>query len=158
MASTGQTRRPAYLSGGERTEATPAVGSTLARYVGALALLAMAVIHLEQYANADYYDIPTIGTLFLLNFIGGTALAVGLLSPLERLTNGRFRPLIVLLALAGAAMAAVSIAFLLISESTTLFGFRESGYRTAIVLALIFEGVAVLSLGSFAAARFRRER
>jgi hypothetical protein len=137
---------------------TPAIGSTLARYVGALALLAMATIHLEQYANADYYGIPTIGTLFLLNFIGGTALAVGLMSPLERAANGRFRPLVVLLALAGAAMAAVSIAFLLISEGTTLFGFHESGYRPAIVLALVFEGVAVLFLGSFAAARLRGER
>jgi hypothetical protein len=158
MASTRQTRRPAYVSGGERMDTTPAIGSTLARYVGALALLAMAAIHLEQYANADYYDIPTIGTLFLLNFIGGTALAVGLMSPLERLANGRFRPLVVLLALAGAAMAAVSIAFLLISEGTTLFGFHESGYRPAIVLVLVFEGIAVLFLGGFAAARLRSER
>jgi hypothetical protein len=155
MASTRQTAQSVYLSRRERGERQTRAG-TAVRYVGALALLAMAVIHLEQYASADYYDIPTIGTLFLLNFIGGTALAVGLMSPLERIANGRFRPLVVLLALAGAAMAAVSIAFLLISENTTLFGFHESGYRPAIVLALISEGVAAVCLGAFAAMR-RRE-
>ena len=156
-SSTRQTASPVYLSRRERGETQTAAG-TAARYVGALALLAMAVIHLEQYLSADFYDIPTIGTLFLLNFIGGTVLALGLMSPLERPANGRFSPLVVLLALAGAAMAAVSIAFLLISEGTTLFGFHESNYRLAIVLALVFEGIAVLSLGSFAAARLRRER
>lgn len=155
MASTRQMRRPAYTSGGERTHETPAIGSTVARYAGALTLLAMAAIHLEQYADSGYSSIPTIGTLFLLNFAGGAAVAVGLMSPLERLGDGRMRPFITFLALAGAAMAAVSIAFLLISESTPLFGFRETGYRPVIVLALVFEGVAVLSLSGFAAGRLR---
>jgi hypothetical protein len=139
-----QTDRSAYLSGGQRTRSRSSSLATVARYLGALALLAMAVIHLVEYAGDSYSKIPTIGTLFLLNFIGGTALAVALMGPLERLRAGRGRPLLALLAAAGAAMAAVSIVFLLVSEQTSLFGFREAGYRPAIVLALIAEGVALV--------------
>jgi hypothetical protein len=159
MASMRQTGHTAY-SGGDgqtaRPESVPA--GTVARYVGALALLAMAAIHLQQYAASDYSQIPTIGTLFLLNFAGGVAVALALISPLERLANGRGARLLAALALVGATMAAVSIAFLLISEHTTLFGFRETGYRPAIVLALIAEAVAVVCLGGFAAERLVRRR
>src|SRR5690242_2020803 len=108
MASTGQTNRPAYLSGRQHARPKPAA-RVVARYLGALALLGMAVIHLEQYASGGYSQIPTIGTLFLLNFIGGTALALALMSPLERLWHDRGELLHVTLAVAGAAMAAVSV-------------------------------------------------
>jgi hypothetical protein len=131
MASTPRTNRPAYLNSGRKSVAVGAV----ARYFGALALLAMAVIHLAECAGNSYSQVPTIGTLFLLNFIGGAALALALMSPLDRLPSGRGGPLLVTLALAGAAMAAASIVFLLVSEHTMLFGFREAGYRPAIVLA-----------------------
>jgi len=156
MATTQQTHQPAQISGGQLTRHRSSAPAAVARYVGALALLAMAVIHLVEFAANDYSKIPTIGTLFLLNFLGGTALAVALMSPLERLPYGRGGQL--LSALAGAAMAAVSIAFLLISEHTTLFGFREAGYRPAIVLALIAEGVALVCLAGFGANRLLTDR
>jgi hypothetical protein len=155
MATTGQAGRPVYASTGDRARGTATAG-TAVRYLGALALLAMAVIHLEQYVSDSYSKIPTIGTLFLLNFAGGTVIALGLLSPLDRWGGDRGRVLLPFLAIAGAAMAAVAIAFLLISESTALFGFREAGYRAAIVLALVSEAAAVLCLGGFAAARLSR--
>jgi hypothetical protein len=158
MATTRQTYEPAEVTGRQRTRRISSAPATVARYLGALALLAMAVIHLVEFAGSGYSHIPTIGTLFLLNFLGGTALAVALMSPLDRLRGGRGRRLLGLLAAAGAAMAAVSIAFLLISEHTTLFGFREAGYRPAIVLALIAEGVAALCLGGFAAQRLVSDR
>ena len=44
-----------------------------ARYAGALALLAVGLVHLQQYLKL-YSEIPTIGPLFLLNFAGATAL------------------------------------------------------------------------------------
>src|SRR5205823_6518768 len=50
--------------------------ATAARYVGALALLAVGIDHIEQYYGDFYRAIPTIGTLFVLNFI--SALIVGL--------------------------------------------------------------------------------
>jgi len=158
MATMRQTDQSAYLSGGQRTRSRPSAFAAVARYLGALALLAMAVIHLVEYAGDSYSKIPTIGTLFLLNFIGGTLLAVALMSPLDRLRNGRGKQLLTLLAAAGAAMAAVSIVFLLISEQTALFAFRETGYRPAIVLALIAEGVALVCLASFATDRLLRDR
>lgn len=150
MATDPQTDRSAYLMGRSRTRSRSGAPAAVARFLGALALFAMSVIHLVEYAANGYSQIPTIGTLFLLNFIGGTVLAVALMSPLDRV-SGRGVQLLSALAAAGAAMAAVSIAFLLISEQTALFGFRETGYRPAIVLALIAEGVAVLCLGGFAA-------
>lgn len=129
--------------------------ATILRTIGALALLAMGVIHLQQYLGADYSAIPTIGTLFLLNFAGALVLAIALLGPIERIAG---RGVASLVAAAGAAMAATSIAFLLISEHTALFGFREAGYGPAIVLALAVEAVAVVALVSFLLVRRSTER
>lgn len=152
MASKSHNPTPhSYVSEGRRARRRPAAAARAFRYAGALGLLAMAAIHLDQYVSASYSQIPTIGTLFLLNFGGGLVLSLALMSPLERLRDGRGRQVLVLLALAGMAMAAASIVFLLISESVPLFGFRESGYRAAIVLALAAEAVAVLCLGAFVA-------
>ena len=36
------------------------------RFLGALALLAVGAVHLQQYIAADYRAIPTVGPLFLL--------------------------------------------------------------------------------------------
>lgn len=125
------------------------------RAIGALALLAMGVIHLQQYYGGYYSEIQTIGTLFLLNFAGGLGLAVALLSPIERIAG---RAVTCLVAAAGAGMAATSIAFLLISEHTPIFGFSEIGYRPVIVLVLVVEAIAVVSLVAFLAVRLSGER
>ena len=50
----------------------------------ALAVLSVGSVHLQQY-NFLYSSIPTIGTLFLLNFVGATAIGLGLLAPVERM-------------------------------------------------------------------------
>ena len=52
-----------------------------ARFLGALSLLAVGAVHLQQYTTL-YSAIPTIGTLFVLNFVGATAIGLGLLTPL----------------------------------------------------------------------------
>jgi hypothetical protein len=112
-----------------------------ARVLGALALLAAGAIHLQQYFSL-YSHVPTIGPLFVLNFAGAGAIALGLLVPVERLWGS--------LALAGALMAGTALAFLLIAERATLFGWTEAGYySTAIVLVLVTEGLAVVLLGTF---------
>src|SRR5262245_15971846 len=56
---------------------------TVARYVGALALIVTGVVHLQQYYAVYYRVIPTIGPLFLVNFIIGVALGLALLAPLQ---------------------------------------------------------------------------
>jgi hypothetical protein len=126
------------------------------RVAGALSLLAMGVLHLQQYVGGGYSSIPTIGTLFILNFAGALVIALGLLVPLERVLPRLGAVAVSVLALGGAVMAALAIVFLVISEHTALFGFMETGYRTPIVVALIAEGLAVIFLGSFAVAHFHR--
>jgi hypothetical protein len=129
-----------------------------ARYSGAAALLAVGLDHLEQRSAAHYAAIPTIGTLFLLNFVSATVVAVGLALPLERLGGPAGRRLPALLALSGVGVAAGSVAGLLISETTGLFGFTEDGYRSAIVLSLGFEGTTIVLLGTYLAYPMIRRR
>jgi hypothetical protein len=139
-------------SGGGRRSAWLGV-----RVLGALSLLAVGAVHLQQY-YALYSAIPTIGTLFVLNFAGAAALGVGLLAPVERLFGRWGGPVLALLALGGIALAATAFVFLLISEHTPLFGFMEPGYDpTAILASRIAEAAAVLSLGGFLAARLARK-
>jgi hypothetical protein len=125
------------------------------RALGALAVVAVGVIHLQQYLER-YSAIPTIGTLFMLNFVGATAIGLGLLAPVERLLGARWRgPALALLALAGIGLAATAFVFLAISEQTPLFGFMEPGFDPAAILASrIAEGAAVLLLVGFLVARF----
>jgi hypothetical protein len=125
------------------------------RVLGALAVLAVGAVHLEQYEML-YSAIPTIGTLFVLNFIGATAIGLGLLAPLERLLGPRWGGAAVgLLALAGVGLAITAFAFLAIAEQTPLFGFMEPGYDPPAILASrVAEAVAVVSLGTYLVARF----
>lgn len=54
----------------------------LTRAVGALALLVVGGVHIEQYTVAHFSVIPTIGRLFLVNFIAATGFGLILLIPL----------------------------------------------------------------------------
>lgn len=146
MASTPYRAAPFHPTTGERA-ANPLQRSL--RVVGALAILAMGALHLQQYLDAEYQQIPTIGTLFVLNFAGAVAIGAALLVPTERIFTRVGDRAPQLAAVLGLAMAATSIAFLLISEQTPLFGFMEDGYRTPILVALISEGIAVLALGGY---------
>jgi hypothetical protein len=125
------------------------------RALGALAVLAVGAVHLQQYLVL-YSAIPTIGTLFVLNFAGATVIGLGLLAPLETFLGRRWGSAAVgLLALAGIGLAATAFAFLAIAEHTPLFGFMEPGYDpTAILVSRIAEVVTVVSLGAYVIARF----
>jgi hypothetical protein len=125
--------------------------------LGALALLAVGIVHLQQYFEL-YSEIPTIGTLFVLNFVGAAVVCAGLLAPLERL--GRLGGAAhVPLALAGIAQAATAFVFLFISERTPLFGFQEPGYDpSAIMASRIAEVATVVFLGAFLAGRLAGRR
>jgi hypothetical protein len=146
----------------------PAPGSTLrarggrptiwpaARVLGALSLLTVGAVHLQQYFDL-YSGVPTIGTLFVLNFVGATIVGLGLLAPVERLLGRLGDPVLALLTVAGIAQAATAFVFLYISERTPLFGFMEPGYDpTAIAIARITEVATVVFLGAFLVGRSRR--
>jgi hypothetical protein len=136
--------------------------ASIVRYLGALSLLAVGVDHIEQYYVDYYRAVPTIGTLFLLNFVSALVVSVCLVAPVQRIA-GRFAGrVLTLLAIAGIGIAGGTLAGLLISENGGLFGFMEVGYRGAIVLSIAFDVAAVTFLGAFlvlraAAARRRTE-
>jgi hypothetical protein len=138
------------------TKARPSVVWVGARVLGALSLLAVGAVHLQQYFEL-YSEIPTIGTLFVLNFVGATIVGVALLAPVERLLGRLGGAVLALLTLAGVAQAATAFVFLWISERTPLFGFMEPGYDPeAILAARIAEIATVMLLAAFAVARFVR--
>jgi hypothetical protein len=121
----------------------------VARYLGAVSILLVGAVHAQQYYDAYFSVVPTIGTLFLLSFIGSGVMGAVLFAPMRRLG-----PRVGELMLAVAALGAIGIALgtlvsLLVSEYTPLFGFMESGYRLAVVLTLLFDVLTAAFLGVF---------
>jgi hypothetical protein len=123
----------------------------LLRVLGAMAVLVVGAVHLEQYFAVHFDVVPIIGPLFVLNFAGATLIGLGLLLPFIRL-----RLLHVLLALAGMGLAVTSFVFLFISEHQPLFGFEDYGYRAAILIALASEAAALILLGGYLVVRVMR--
>jgi hypothetical protein len=138
--------------------AAPAVWPLATRVLGALATFAVGAVHLQQYLKL-YSEVPTIGTLFVLNFAGATVLGAALLTPIERVGGRLGRAAPALAAIAAIGLAATSFAFLLISEHTPLFGFKEPGYDPAgIAAARISEIATVVLLGAFLVAHTSQRR
>jgi hypothetical protein len=138
---------------------TPHRRSTIARaalYLGAVAVLATGVDHIQQYYVDDYSTVPTIGTLFFLNFVSAVVIAAGLIAPLRRLAGRHADAIRAFFAVGGIGLGLVSLAALFVSESSGLFGFVEHGYRTPIALAIVAEAAAVVLLGIFLAATVTR--
>jgi hypothetical protein len=119
------------------------------RYLGAVSILLVGVVHAQQYYGAFFSVVPTIGTLFLLSFVGAGVVGAVLLAPVRRLGRNLGDLILVLAALGAIGIALGSLVSLLVSEYTPLFGFMESGYRLAIVLALLFDGLTTVLLGLF---------
>jgi hypothetical protein len=111
-------------------------------------LLFVGLDHYYEYAARDYSVIPTIGTLFLLNFVSATVVALLLLTPLERAFRRFGKIALAVAAASGAAIAATSLLALLVSEQTRLFGFMEQNYRPEIVVAIASEAAAMLLLAA----------
>jgi hypothetical protein len=118
----------------------------IALYLGAASLVVSGIDHIQQYYVNDFRTVPTIGVLFLLNFVAAVVVAVGLIAPIGRVA-GRYADAIRAgLAVAGIGIAVLSLGALFVSESSSLFGFTENGYRMAIVVAIASEVAAVLFL------------
>lgn len=121
------------------------------RTLGAVAVLVVGAVHLEQYFAEHFDAVPIIGPLFVLNFAGATVIGVGLLVP-----GARMRLLHGLLALGGIGLAATAFVFLFLSEHQPLFGFQDYGYRLEILVALAAEAAAVVTLAAYLATRAGR--
>jgi hypothetical protein len=116
------------------------------RILGAVLILFVGADHYYEYSVGEYSVLPTIGTLFLLNFISASVVGLALLAPLDRIFRRFGHAALELATLSGVGIAATSLAALLVSEQTTLFGFMEQNYRPAIIVALASETAAALSL------------
>jgi hypothetical protein len=132
--------------------ATPRRRSLIAHaalYVGAVAVLATGVDHIEQYYVDKYSTVPTIGTLFFLNFVSSVVVAIGLVVPLRRVAGRHADAIRAFFAVSGIGIGVLSLAALFVSEGPGLFGFVEHGYREAITLAIVAEAAAVVLLVIF---------
>jgi len=118
-------------------------------YLGALSVLATGVDHIQQYYGDSYSSVPTIGTLFFLNFVSAVVVAAGLVAPLGRVAGRHADAIRAVFAVGGIGIAVGSLAGLFISESSGLFGFVEHGYRTPIALAIVAEVAATCFLVVF---------
>jgi hypothetical protein len=136
----------------------PNAVATWARYLGALALLGVGLDHLEQFSVDSYSAVPTIGTLFALNFASAALLAAGLAAPVQRLPGRAGRLALLVLSVAGIGVAAGSLAGLLLSENAGLFGFTEAGYRPAIMLSIGLEATTIVLLGAHLGLRLSGRR
>jgi hypothetical protein len=141
----------AEASADQRPSSRREVTAQVARYLGAVSILLVGAVHAQQYYQAYFSVVPTIGTLFLLSFIGAAVVGTTLFSPV-RLLGRRVGDLILSVAALGAIGIAVgTLVSLLISEYRPLFGFMESGYRLAVVLTLLFDVLTTVFLGLFLA-------
>lgn len=128
------------------------------RVLGALLLLFVGADHYYQYSVNSYSALPTIGTLFLWNFVSATVIGLVLLAPIGP-TLQRFEGFAVqLAALSGFGIAATSLVALLVSEHTKLFGFMESNYRPTIIVAIASEAAAALCLALLFVVTHRTKR
>jgi len=110
------------------------------RIAGAMLLCVSAGIHLDLYLTG-YRTIPTIGWLFLVQFIGGFTLAIAVLVTHSRLT-----------VTASAAFALSTLSAYLLAVWVGLFGFKEVRTRAGIAAGLIeVAAFATLALAAAAA-------
>ena len=125
------------------------VAVEVTRFLGAVSVLIVGAVHAQQYYDAYFSVVPTIGTLFLLSFIGSAVVGAVLLAPVWLLGRKISDLVLVPAALGAIGIALGSLVSLLISEYRPLFGFMESGYRSAIVLALASDVATAVFLGAF---------
>lgn len=117
------------------------------RLAGAGLVAWMAWIHLQRWSDG-YKHLPTIGNLFLLNFIAGVLLAVALIAVPARLLP--------LASAAGALMSAGTLAALAISINIGLFGFKDFSGAPFVHLSIWVEGAALVVLAATAVRSFLR--
>ena len=110
------------------------------RVAGAMLLAVSAGVHLDLYLTG-YRSIPTIGWLFMLQFVGGLTLAIAVLVTHSRLAVA-----------ASAAFALSTLTAYLLAVWIGLFGFKEVRTRAGIAAGLIeVAAFATLALAAAAA-------
>jgi MYXO-CTERM domain-containing protein len=127
------------------TRLTVALRVVTAGLVGAI-----AGIHLDLWASHGYRSIPTIGTLFLLNGISGSLLALTCLAAPRRLLAAT--------AASAVLFAAGTIVALVLAVNVGLFGFTESTHAPLFDQAIAVEATTILAAALLAALAAHRRR
>jgi hypothetical protein len=117
------------------------------RAVTAGLLIWIAVIHLHLWSSG-YRHIHVIGLLFLANFIGAVVLALAVLAAPRRL--------LALAEVGAAALAAGTLAGLIVSVEVGLFGFKDSFSAPYAKESLVVEAVTIVAALAVGAA-YRRQ-
>lgn len=120
---------------------TAPVDVMVGRVAGAGLLAWMGWIHLHLW-NDGYKHLPTIGNLFLFNFIAAVILAAAVLTVPYRLLGPA--------AAAGAAMGVGTVSSLAISINVGLFGFKDSYNAPFAHLSIWVEAFVIVVLGAVA--------
>jgi 4-amino-4-deoxy-L-arabinose transferase-like glycosyltransferase len=107
----------------------------LPRLLAAVFLLVGGVMHYNLWSSG-YRFIPTIGPLFIANFVGSVALAAAVMVS-RRAT----------VALAGIIFATGSLTALVLSRTVGVFGFTEPVWTTEALQILASEIGAIVALG-----------
>ena len=111
--------------------------------IAAVLVLAGGAVHLDLW-RGGYKGIPYIGPLFLVNVISSVAVATALV-----LRRGRF------VVIAGAGLAAGSLAGLVMSRTVGLLGFMEAGWTVEAMRTVAAEVGTLVSLGLLVVIRGR---
>jgi hypothetical protein len=113
--------------------------------IGGLATFMVGAIHVQQYADF-IKDVPTIGTLFLLNGFAAGLVCLMLATRLRTLA-----------ALGGIAVSAGALVSLAIARfaSGGLFDYVEPTLRGPVAISVAAEVIAVLCLGAYLAVATR---
>lgn len=123
------------------TTSTRAAGGDILRYLGVAAILVVGGVHLQQY-ESFISEVPTIGTLFVLNAVGAAGVALGITA---------FRgKLAALAAAAGAGLSIGALVSIVIALNGTIFGYSEPTGRPSITIAIGAEIVSVIVLSALA--------
>jgi vacuolar-type H+-ATPase subunit I/STV1 len=117
------------------------------RYVGAVLLVVIAVVHLNLYWRENYRLIPTIGWLFLVTVIAAVALAVAMI----------VRPHL-LVAVAATLFALGTLGSYAFALTRPLFGFEEPGISYSGGVAIAAEAGCALAIGAWAWLDWRSSR
>jgi hypothetical protein len=119
----------------------------LLRILGAAALGATAAIHAYLYRHYHYSSIHVIGVLFLLLWIGASAMCLAVLLAPRRILS--------LVAAAGAGLELSVIVGLQLFTHVTIFGFQDSTHAPKYYESLYVEIAGVIVLAALAALSFR---
>ncbi|CAN5494349.1 hypothetical protein BH10ACT11_BH10ACT11_00550 [soil metagenome] len=118
------------------------------RFLGVASILVVGGVHLQQY-KSFISDVPTIGTLFLLNAIGAAGIALGITALRGKLAA--------MAAASGVGLSLGALGSIVIAMNGTIFGYAEPSFRPGVTIAVIAEIVSVVVLSALAMREFRSD-